>query len=185
MRRAGATLAEKKTKKKAVSGALLFPTEVDLMEEVVVGLVVVGGGGDLSQLNCWQTATQPHLDLAVKEKNGMKTNYPSQNPLLHSSSCRPRPEKRVLATATPRLRAGTRRAVSCSVRCPPSTALPAIWRCGNRAAEQPGGEAGEEAENTKRPALFGGGGGRRRSHCNLQATPPHHHHQPHHPAAAR
>lgn len=66
MLRAGATLAEKKTEKKAVSGALLFPREVDLMEELVVGLVVVGG--DLSQLNCWQTATQPHLDLAVKEK---------------------------------------------------------------------------------------------------------------------
>lgn len=51
MLRAGATLAEKKKKKKAVAGALLFPTEVDLMEEVVVGLVVVGG--DLSQLHCW------------------------------------------------------------------------------------------------------------------------------------
>lgn len=59
-------MAEKKKKKKSGLRRPTFPTEVDLMEEVVVGLVVVGG--DLSQLHCWQTATQPHLDLAVKEK---------------------------------------------------------------------------------------------------------------------
>lgn len=127
------------------------------MEEVVTVVVVMGG--DLLQLHCWQTAAEPHLDLEVKGKKRHENKlplpeFPAPFIFLPTEAWKASP-----CHADPLALCRNKGSRVNSVRCPPSTVLPAIWRCGNRAAGQPGGEAGEEAENTKRSVLFFSGGG--------------------------